>query len=231
MADGTHTLRGMARRLGVDPKTVISYRNRIHQNNCIDKISTNASLINHTFEESRILRRKAIEEVIKQDPRLTRTQIRYKAPSAYIWLYRYDKDWLKAILPERVSKSPVNSRVDWSRRDEELSFQIVQAVIYLLLLPGKPIRITKSSIGRQIGEKAIIEKHLERLPKTRQILGELVDSQEQVQIRRLFWAAQEFAFQGENIAAWKIIRKAGLKPGYSRNVKEKIDFLVCSTNE
>jgi hypothetical protein len=115
-------------------------------------------------------------------------------------------------------------RVDWEKRDLEISWEVEAACKRLLEdNPSKPVRITVASIGKRIGKLALLEKHKERLPVTTAILTNYLESVDQFQIRRVQWAAKQMQDEFP-IKRWKLIRKAGLKPGYSRSVSEALDY-------
>ncbi len=48
----------------------------------------------------------------------------------------------------------------------------------------KPVRITNSLIGKQLGILSNLEKHLNKLPKTWKLLSNITESVPQFQIRR-----------------------------------------------
>ncbi|WP_335338633.1 TnsD family Tn7-like transposition protein [Paenibacillus sp. IHB B 3084] len=115
-------------------------------------------------------------------------------------------------------------RVDWETRDLEISWEVEAASKRLLEdNQSKPIRITVASIGKRIGKLALLEKHKDRLPLTTAILTNYLESVDQFQIRRVQWAAKQMKDEFP-IKRWKLIRKAGLRPGYSQTVSETLDY-------
>ena len=76
---------------------------------------------------------------------------------------------------------------------------------------NKPVRITVSKIGTTIGLKALLEKHLDKLPQTKAYLESVTETVEEFQIRRLEWAIRELDRRGEEKKDWKILRLAGLR--------------------
>lgn len=114
-------------------------------------------------------------------------------------------------------------RVDWEKRDLELSWTVEEACKKLLdHQQMKPIRITIASVGKRIGKLALLERHKDKVPVTMTILANHLESVDQFQIRRIQWAAEHM--HGEfPIKRWKLIRKAGIRPGYSKAVSEALD--------
>lgn len=134
-------------------------------------------------------------------------------------------------LPLPVRKSYVNKRVDWVKRDELICNQVNLSVDDLLHLDSKPIRITLASIGRHINQLALLEKHLDKLPKTKEALNQVAESQDEYQIRRIHWAANQLRLKNEEIVPWKLIRMAGIRPDYSHAISNAIDFAIDFENE
>jgi len=95
---------------------------------------------------------------------------RLAEPAVYAWLYRNDRDWLKAQTSamERVARSP-HARVDWDQRDRQLSEQVRR--VALELHEAEPDRRIKLfQIYQRLPElKAKLFK-MDRLPLTRSAL-------------------------------------------------------------
>lgn len=115
-------------------------------------------------------------------------------------------------------------RVDWEKRDLELSWEVEEACNKMLAdREMKPIRITYASIGKRIGKLALLEKHKDKLPITMAILSNRLETVDQFQIRRIGWAAEQMHDEFP-IKRWKLIRKAGIRPGYSSAVSDVLDY-------
>ncbi len=65
------------------------------------------------------------------------------------------------------------------------------------------------------------------MPLTKAYLDLVVESVEDYQIRRVQWAVETLHHQGEQVEPWKVIRLAGLRPGYSEKVERAIVYGVC----
>ena len=102
----------------------------------------------------------------------------------YAALYRADLKWLKAHQPprERTCKA---SRIDWRKRDTELHELLKTAFISLTVSPDRPKQITIAALGRKVGSRARLEKHLEKLPKCRRYMMDVVEDRVQYALRRL----------------------------------------------
>src|SRR5258708_38994280 len=83
------------------------------------------------------------------------TKLRRITPGIYTWLYRHDKIWLQEHTPTRAKQNKTGChRVDWAERDAGLAEAVISAANHLKNLPGRPVHITLSAIGREIGQVA-----------------------------------------------------------------------------
>ncbi|NRF95825.1 TniQ family protein [Paenibacillus frigoriresistens] len=127
---------------------------------------------------------------------------------------------------ERLINDGRCPRIDWEKRDLELSWLVEQECKRLLVEShSKPIRVCIRSIGNRIGKLSLLEKSKHKLPITMSILTNYLESVSKFQIRRVKWAADSMLGEWP-LKQWKIIRKAGLKQGYSREVSEEIDRCI-----
>ena len=60
-----------------------------------------------------------MSEITRAQPQLNRTEIRNELYKQYMYLYRYDKEWLMANLPIQRKHTEPNRLVDWNARDLE----------------------------------------------------------------------------------------------------------------
>lgn len=134
----------------------------------------------------------------------------------YTWLYRNDRDWLNKNSPY-FNRRNNNKRVDWNNRDDKIAEEIIQTVIDILK-QDKPKRINISSIGKAIDKLTLLEKHIDKLPKTNFILNEVTETVEEFQKRRIVWAIEQLKLQGESLEKWKILRLAGIKNDASPSI-------------
>lgn len=156
------------------------------------------------------------------NPKLSKTEIRKLAPDIYAWLYRCDRTWLNENSPKLKQPRSSVDKVDWNARDKEI-FIKAQSAVEQLLQKDKPVRITVGRIGASLGLKALLEKHLDKLPWTQAYLNSVTETVEDFQIRRIKWAIAELDRQGEEIKEWKILRLAGLKEDLSNRVREHLE--------
>ncbi|GAB6064255.1 TnsD family Tn7-like transposition protein [Deferrisoma palaeochoriense] len=156
------------------------------------------------------------------DPEASATEIRRRVPAAYAWLYAHDREWLWAHSPAPARATPPETRVDWARRDRELAVQVVEAADAIRTRPGRPVRVSPSTVGRMIGALTLLQHRRDMLPRTARVLETVGESVEDYQVRRIEWARAELVRLGIPPAAWRIQRLAGIGCAPSARVRAAI---------
>ena len=159
----------------------------------------------------------------------TNTVIKYangKLPERNVPLkQKHAKRTVTAPPSINTRKSP-HMRVDWGKRDLELSWNVQQVCqVILAESNSKPVRITITLIGKRIGKLSWLEKYQHKLPVTMSILTSYVESVSQFQIRRVRWAAERLSGEWP-IKRWKLEKLAGLRPDYSQEVLDEINRCI-----
>ena len=211
-------LRATARELRVDTNTIKRYVSLLDLTPAWTK--GNSSKLNKKVQETvknlpdreKLTKEKKDQWLTLQqeNPELSKTEIRKLAPNIYAWLYRRDRAWLNENSPKLKKPKSSVDKVDWIVRDREILDQ-VQSTVNKLRIVNKPVRITVSKIGTTIGLKALLEKHLDKLPQTKAYLESVTETVEEFQNRRIEWAIRELDRRGEEKKDWKILRLAGLR--------------------
>lgn len=158
----------------------------------------------------------------QQNNQLTKTQLRKQAPSTYIYLYRHEKEWLDTNSPVAFKRKPTNKRVNWQTRDEEILRKVKLATSELQNMEGKLKRITRKSLGDCIDERALIEKHLNKIPKTKAYIELVNESEQEFRLRRVMQVINEMKKAGEIIITWKVLRRANIKSQFAKEITEFI---------
>lgn len=228
------SLRETARQLEVDPATVKKYSKKLGlQTFWVKKIEVEVKKINIVKQDSPVEKMERYRgewlNLRKQYPRSSKTELRQFNNSLFTWLYRNDKDWLNRNSPKLKSTVNDNHRVDWEHRDEEI-YENVRGAVNDMLSIEKPIRITISSVGSRIGIRPLLEKHLDKLPMTKEYLEEQTESIKDFQIRRLQWAVQELQDNGQDLTLWRIYRKAGIREKFQMELQEEALKLIVEKN-
>ena len=218
-------LRATARELRVDPNTINRYVSLLDLTPSWAKgNSSKAKKIQKAVKNLPDLEKLTKEKkdrwltLQQENPELSKTEIRKLAPDIYAWLYRRDRAWLHENSPKQKKPISLVDRVDWSVRDTEILAQAQNAVDEILKVK-KPIRITIGKVGKTLGCKALLEKHLDKLPQTKDYLESVAETVENYQIRRVKWAVKELNLKGEEVKEWKILRVDGLREDCDEEVR------------
>lgn len=231
--DDTVSLRAMARQLGVDPLTVKHQAFQIglpfpRQANICSRPKIRQKAPAPSLQRSDKASLEAYREtwlaMIQANPTEGIKILRSKQPGVYTWLYRNDKAWLQAHRPSNKGPKLQPGRVDWEKRDLQLTEEVKIAALFLKNLPGRPVQITTSAIGRETGQLALLQQHLDKLPKTAEALKESVESRERFAVRRVWWVTTVLSRQHIYPERWLLIRKAGVARFIDRpEVQDTID--------
>lgn len=218
--DPTVSLRKTARQLGVDPLTVKRHAVRL-----------GLSLSRPRSRKGRLkpvpLRRPQNVEgqspmpleayratwlaAMKENPDAGMKILRSKLSQVYTWLYRHDPEWLKGHTPPRQkSLKPLPSRVNWEERDARLVEAVKAAALRLRSSQERPKQITIAAIGRETGQLALIQRHIDKLPLTSKALEELAETREAFAVRRIWWTAECYRQEDIQPVRWQLIRRAGV---------------------
>lgn len=161
-------------------------------------------------------------ELINANPTLSITSIRKLNQSIYSWHYRNNQEWLKDNSPKNSKIINRSSRVDWESRDFETLEQIKQ-IIKELYSKEKPVFVNKTLVSKYLNTPSLVEKHLNKLPKTKEFLINHLESRIDFQVRRLLWSYNQLYDKGEDIKAWKIRRLAGFRKPMDKKIEKILD--------
>uniref|UniRef100_UPI00406D04E4 TnsD family Tn7-like transposition protein n=1 Tax=Lysinibacillus sp. FSL K6-0057 TaxID=2921411 RepID=UPI00406D04E4 len=222
LANEKLSIRAMARELGVDSKTIKRNLNgNVELKHCKDSREAEAKLALYKNE---------LLDGIKQFPSFSRTELRQQFEKQYIYLYRHDRAWLEANLPERQLKQKPTKFVDWTRRDQQYVKQI-KLLYKELLQQEKPVRITTTTLGKRLGILANLELHLNKLPQTKQLLQEITESVQQFQLRRCYKIIDELLQNNEPIILWQVQRVAAIKSHHFHEIKPILERYIAMKQE
>lgn len=222
-----HSLRETARLMGVDPATVKKHARRLgieafweNRTEREDQFDTEAEKLNTEMEDNKIREqyRGTWLQLQHENPHKGKKELRLMNKATFAWLYRNDRQWLDNHSPAR-KRVYINTRVDWEKRDSEICQQVQELVEKMKNFDGKPIRICVSNIGKALGLRALLERHMDKLPKTAVYIQTIVESDTDFRLRRLEWAIQEIKNSGEPLVKWRIIKKAGIREEFINEAK------------
>ena len=232
LLDQKLSLRETARLLGVDLITVKKYAKKLglttywKKRSEADGVYDNEGNSYSSMNLDKDYYREKWNELRKQYPDMGKTQLRQIDKALFSWLYRNDREWLNQNSPDRIETNAVNSRVDWNQRDNEILSQIKGIVNKMMNSDEKPERITISLIGSKLGIRGLLEKHLDKLPKTKAYLDSVKETNHDFRLRRIRWAVKKLKKEGEELQMWKIMRKAGIREEYQAKLMEVVTNLL-----
>ena len=234
VADRQVSLKGAARTLGVEPRTLQRQARRLgvwrKEWGTWEKVgpatrqaeATRASTRRHRATWLRLRLRHPGEGV---------QALRGRAPATYSHLYRYDRAWLDAHRPPRPRPVGRVGRVDWSARDAELRGLAEAAVAALLAEGERPVQIRVTTVARRMGHASLLAQHLDRLPLTAAYLSRVVETAAAFAARKLRWAAERFAAEGCLPPVWKLVRRAALRPTLAADLQDEIERALTHVRE
>jgi len=140
------------------------------------------------------------------------TALRHREPGCYAWLYRNDRAWLHAHVPEVSNLTRVgNFKGLWERRDIELALLLDLVAKKIQDSREVPVRISVQELGRRTGKISWLEKHRAKLPLCDQVLREVVETTSAFQSRRIqWWADHLFTRESVPPAPSRVYRLAGV---------------------
>lgn len=224
----SYGIRELAKIMHCDPKTVVKFAERFKLR---DRLAGNMTVLNeeddhrkNNHSEFEKIYKDNIQDFIKENQECTITQVRAALKKQYAWLYSNDKKWLKSNLTSKIHTSDIilSQKVDWDERDKQILVRVME-VQKALMKSEKPVRITLSLLGKKSGLTATLEKKLDKLPKTKIFINQVLETIEDFQIRRVDVVCKKLFEEKGHIARWEIYRLAGLKKNISIEVKEHVE--------
>lgn len=120
-------------------------------------------------------------------------------------------------------------RVDWGQRDEFLCSEVENA-IEGIKSTHEPRKVTLSSIAEVVNSRELsikLARNLDKLPKTRALINQNIDTTESYQVRRLIRAADKLKKSELKVSGWRLLKTAGLQHPLKDIVLEKYRELTC----
>ncbi|HWQ43006.1 MAG TPA: TnsD family transposase [Desulfosporosinus sp.] len=234
LIEGNRTLRELGREMLCDPKTIVKYAKKLSLDACLNSImvvnDTTPMVKTNRYDQYFLKYSSDVLTFIKANPDFSKTAVRQALSKQCSWLYRNCREWYDKNLPapNRAVKKDIPQRVDWAARDTSILFQLKSAFRELLQVP-KPLRITRLRLAKFINQRAVIQRHLNKLPRTERFLTTVTESIGDFQRRRIDKASDDLSKEKGTFKAWEVIRKAGIRPEYVSNlmprIEENIDLL------
>jgi hypothetical protein len=145
-----------------------------------------------SFSEMRRHYRDEWLKIRQKYPHLSRQQLMDTANFFYLWLRRYDSEWIENNLPSQNTARKKKELLDWKQIDKELSRKVEKTCQKILSSKEIPVRICITEIIRQVGHKAWIDKRHRKLPQTSQVSDENLETLEDFMLRKIRWTTEKF---------------------------------------
>nr|WP_316246351.1 TnsD family Tn7-like transposition protein [Sutcliffiella horikoshii] len=103
--------------------------------------------------------------------------------------------------------------------------KVTKVVEELLNPENKPERITIGKVGGILGERALFEKKIDKLPRTKRYIQGKAETVEQFTERRIDHVIHKMQENNEELKTWIILRKSGIKDWklWWKTVEDKIN--------
>ncbi|WP_225340343.1 TnsD family Tn7-like transposition protein [Lysinibacillus capsici] len=184
-----YNLKQIAQKLNVTPKTVKNYL-------------TNPPEYKRKFFKLDSYKRQ-MKELMRNFPEYHRADLYKIAPRIYDYLRVNDPNWFDEMLPQRRKKAQNKQIVNWEERDKEYAELIKNCYDELIQL-DKPVRISKSIIGKKLGILSNLENQIEKLPRSNELLHSIIETVREYQYRRCTKIIDELIEKNETISLSKI---------------------------
>lgn len=218
---GTHSLREVSRALDVDPMTVKRHAARLGLTTPWKIPEERISDLPPACEK-RDTKRDIWRSLRKANPLLSRAKLRSSNKALWTWLYRYDRQWLEENSPTPLDRKNVR-KINWEERDKQLVLDLKQCVDEMISSDGRPIRITKTDLARQLGITTLFKDDArEHLPGVVEVIQGLSESREHYAKRKIAWCARKYIEECDLPKRWELIRRAGLRSDLVDSCKSEL---------
>jgi hypothetical protein len=217
--DPTLSISEMGRRLGVDPLTIRRQAVRLKLpffrfDKGLKPLTRVTQLKDKTVSAALGERRRSCHSkwlsAMKQGRDITLKALRRKLPREYAWLLRHDAEWLDRNKPQPRRRHLPTTSVNWKRRDAEHATAVKAAAFHLKQAPGRPVRVTRTAIGRVVGAITLLRQKLHKMPLTARVLKGVVEAREQYAVRRVWWTADRYCQEEVLPRAWQLVMRANV---------------------
>lgn len=160
-----------------------------------------------------------------------RVMLKKKFPRSYNYVYRCDRSWLNEHLPQKKEAlsrlGGTRSRmIDYDKRDIEMELKLCTVAEQFRNSTARPIYLTKCGLLAKAGVMNKVYFYLDKLPRTKQTLEGLIDTDESFNRRKIDWAVRELAKERLLVTKSAVIQKVSLRRKFGYLVDEALDVFV-----
>lgn len=170
--------------------------------------------------------RKELLEGMKQFPKYSRTELSKKYKKIYSFLFKNDKEWLIGHIPKRQKVISCKT-FDWKARDENY-YEMIKVLHKDLLELDTLVRITRTFIGKRLEIiSSLVRSDTEiKLPRTNELLNEIVESVQDFQYRRCIKIIDKFIEEKEPFGILKVKKRGAVHPRHFIEIKTKLEEYI-----
>jgi len=179
------------------------------------ELAKNRRLLRQATE---LLRHKTqILQFLSKNPGVNRRKIATDCSGAYIYVFRRDEAWIDRHLPPQ-EVVPIADY--WVERDEQLVVKLRFVADKLRNSPTKPVRIKKRRLFKEARVMFKVYCSSNKLPKTTELLHELVDSPESFYRRKIVWAIRELEKSETPVTKGAVIKMVSVQRQFRHLIDE-----------
>ncbi|MCD9186290.1 MAG: TnsD family transposase [Pyrinomonadaceae bacterium] len=212
---GEPNLEEIAKKFGVVERTLLRQLVRLGLTNKYETLMPKrlgkARMSFEEIEEKRTAIREEWLKMLRENPKLSRSKLRWVNETVHSWLYKNDRIWLQENYPKLKTKQTKYKLVNWNDRDEETAPKIKDLADELKSLPGRPIFVSKTILYRRL-KIANLLKRPQFVPKTIEALETYGETFEDYAIRRIDWGIEESVKKNKPINQFAFMKLTGVAP-------------------
>lgn len=226
------SLNQIEKKVGTSQNTIKKYATKLELNDYLNKRCKPSNVKDDKSNKQQIKelkRQKKIKEYRKQwldlrkeNPMAAITKLREMNITAQDYLYRHDREWLYKNYPEKTKRTGGNQLVNWEQRDLDTLEKVKVVVEEIENETGRPKKVTITLIAKKIKMKSWLLNNIDRLPKSKKFINEVIDTNKSYQIKKVKCAMEELIKHGEAVSWWKVYNKAGLNEREICGIKDEL---------
>jgi hypothetical protein len=129
--------------------------------------------------------RQKLLDLVRANPKASRSELQILSGSILCWLRRHDKEWLEAHLPPSRKRIHRFKTVDWGSRDRDAAKIVERVASCIREISDPPLRVSKTEIIKRLDLGASFDWTIRKLPLTTKALEQCVESVEDFLLRRI----------------------------------------------
>lgn len=169
--------------------------------------------------------------LMKEYPGASRSELRIKDPRTYNFFGRNEKEWFNVNSPPAENIKANRLQQLWEERDIQLLQQTIQLIEKWDEGEMKISRITISRIGRRLGKSSMLNKHMEKLPKTKEYIDGVIEDDKTFIKRNIRFVILNAQRNGDNLAVWEILNKVGAYRNFTEEGRKYVESQLAIYTE